>query len=82
MMAFPSTSFALALTDREGRRVLVHAGWWPEEHGVFRRIFRAVVDFDVPMDRTTARLASKALGIRRPKALIIHRGLLNRARTW
>jgi hypothetical protein len=81
-MTFPSISFAMALTDRSGRRAVVHANWWREEASIVLPVCRALVEFDVPMDRSIARVVSKLLKIHRPKARIIHHGLLNNDRTW
>jgi hypothetical protein len=81
-MAFPSLSYAITLTDRRGRKVLVHANWWRDETVVLPLVCRALVDNDVPMDRSTARIVARVLGVKRPRAQIIHRALLRKDRTW
>ena len=81
-MTFPSISFAMALTDRAGRKALVHANWWRDEPSVVLPLCRALIEFDVPMDRSIARVVSKLLRVQRPKARIIHHGLLRKDRTW
>ena len=45
-------------------------------------LLQALVDRDVALDRSTARIVSRVLGVKRPKARIIHRGLLRKDRTW
>jgi hypothetical protein len=81
-MAFPSISYAIALADRNGQKALVHSNWWRNESSVLVPVCRAIVDFDVPMDRSTARVVSQVLKVKRPKAQIIHRALLRKDRTW
>jgi hypothetical protein len=81
-MAFPSISFAMVLRDQAGRKVLVHANWWRDEASVMLPVYRALVEFDVAMDRSTARVVSKVLKVKRPKAGIVHHGLLRKDRTW
>jgi hypothetical protein len=81
-MSFPSISYGIALMDHEGRRVIVHANWWRNEPDVVRPVMRALVDHDVAMDRTTARLVARTLGIARPKARIVHRARFRPDRTW
>jgi hypothetical protein len=81
-MAFPSISFAIVLTDRRGRKALVHANWWRDETTVVTAVCRALVRYDMPMDRSTARIVSQVLRIRRPRAQITHHGLLRKDRTW
>jgi hypothetical protein len=82
VMTFPSISFAIALADRTGRKAVVHANWWQDEASAVAPICRALVKWDVPMDRSTARIVSKILKVKRPKARIIHHGLLRNDRTW
>jgi hypothetical protein len=81
-MTFPSISYGIRLTDRSGRKVLVHANWWQNEASVVLPVCRALIASDVPMDRSTARIVSKLLNVKRPKARIIHHGLLFKSRTW
>jgi hypothetical protein len=81
-MRFPSVSFAIALTDRAGRNAIVHANWWRYEASAVVPICRALLKWDVPMDRSTARIVSQVLKVKRPKARIIHHGLLRNDRTW
>jgi hypothetical protein len=81
-MTFPSISYGIALIDRDGRKAIVHANWWQDEAEVMRPILRALVDHDVAMDRTTARVVSQTLRIPRPKPRIIHRGRFRNDRTW
>jgi hypothetical protein len=45
-------------------------------------VARGLFDADVPMDRLTARIVSRTLRVKRPKARIIHHALLRRDRTW
>ena len=81
-MTFPSISFGIALVDRDGRKVIEHANWWRDEAEVMRPIFRALVDHDIAMDRTTARVVSKTLGIPRPKPRKLHHSWFRHDRTW
>jgi hypothetical protein len=81
-MSFPSISYGLALVDGQGRRVTIHANWWQGEGDAIRRIASALLQYDVPMDRSTARVVSHALGVKRPEARIVHRGLFRKDRTW
>jgi hypothetical protein len=81
-MPLPSISFTIRLTDRSGRHVLVHANWWRDEAAVVRPVLQALVDHDVPMDRSTARIVSEVLRVERPTARIIHHGLIWKDRTW
>lgn len=81
-MAFPSISYALVLTGVGGRKALFHANWWRNEGPILGAIGRALLDRDVSMDRSTARIVSRALGVRRPKARILHHGLVRHERTW
>jgi hypothetical protein len=81
-MSFPSISYGLVLVDGQGRKVTVHANWWQGEVEAIRRICRALLQHDVPMDRSTARVVSQALRVKRPKARIVHRALFRKDRTW
>ena len=73
VMGFPSISFAIALRDRHRRKALVHANWWSDEGSAVRPLCQALVHFDVAMDRSTARVVSKVLRIKRPQARILPR---------
>jgi len=66
-VAFPSISYAIALTDRGGRKALIHANWWRNESAVVTAVCRALVEYDVPMDRPTARVVSQVLRVKRPR---------------
>ena len=79
-MTFPSISYGIALTDRDGRKAIIHANWWNDEAAVMRPILRALADRDVAMDRTTARIVSKTLRIPRSKPRIIHHGSIRHGR--
>lgn len=81
-MAFPSLSYAITLADRHGRKALIHANWWQDEAVVMTPVCRALIKYDVPMDRATARVVSRVLGVKRPRAQIIHRALIRKDRTW
>ena len=81
-MLFPSISYVITLEDREGRKARIHANWWSKEQTLMTPLARALVEGDVAMDRTTARIVSKILRIQRPKARIVHRGLIWKDRTW
>jgi hypothetical protein len=81
-MAFPSLSYAISLTERTGRKALLHANWWQGEPALLGAAARGLVASDVSMDRSTARIVSKALSIRRPKARIVHHAVLRKDRTW
>ena len=81
-MAFPSISYGIRLTDVTGRNVFLHANWWRDERFVVLPVCRALVEYNVPMDRSTARVVSKLLHVQRPKARIVHHGLLRKDRTW
>ncbi len=81
-MLFPSISYVITFEDREGRKARVHANWWSDEEQLMTPLARALVDGDVAMDRTTARIVSQILRIKRPKARIVHHGLLRKDRTW
>jgi len=81
-MLFPSISYVISLADRRGRKARIHANWWRDEAAFMPPICRALVDHDVAMDRTTARIVSRVLRIKRPAARIVHRALLRRDRTW
>jgi hypothetical protein len=81
-MLFPSISYVITIEDREGRKARVHANWWSNEQTLMNPLARALVEGDVAMDRTTARIVSKILRIKRPKARIVHRGLIWKDRTW
>lgn len=82
VMAFPSISYAISLTDQRGRKALVHANWWRDESIAMLAVSRALVQHDVPMDRSTARIVARVLRIKRPKARIIHHALLRKDKTW
>jgi hypothetical protein len=81
-MAFPSISFALVLKDVTGRTVRIHANWWRDERIVVRPICRRVLELGVPLDRSAARVVAEVLGVKRPKATIVHHALFNKNRTW
>ncbi len=81
-MLFPSISYVITLEDGQGRKARVHANWWRGEAMLMLPLAQALVAHDVAMDRTTARIVSKILRIRRPQARIVHRGLFNKDRTW
>lgn len=81
-MVFPSISFAISLRDNNGKKAIVHANWWRDEATFFPMICSVLVQFDVPMDRGTARVVSQVLGIKRPKPRIVHHALLRKDRTW
>jgi hypothetical protein len=81
-MTVPTISFAITLRDRSGRKAVVHANWWREERSIMAPICRAILELDVPVDRSTARVVASVLGVRRPRARIVHHGLLNKDRTW
>jgi hypothetical protein len=81
-MAFPSISFSIALTDRSGRRALVHANWWRDESAIVIPVCRALLEQDVAMDRETARLVAQLLDVPRPKPRVVHHGLFRKDRTW
>jgi hypothetical protein len=81
-MAVPSISFAITLTDRNGRKALVHANWWRGEDAAIRPVLRALLEHSVPMDRTIARLVSQVLKVKRPRVQIVHHGLFRKDRTW
>lgn len=81
-MPFPSISFTLVLRDEAGHKVRIHANWWLGEGEIVRPVLRRALELDVPMDRTAARIASEVLGVKRPKARIVHHGLINKKRTW
>ena len=81
-MAAPSISYAITLKDRLGRKVLVHANWWRREGPIVRPVLQALLDHDVPMDRSTARIVQMVLEVPRPDARIVHHGLINKNRTW
>lgn len=81
-MTFPSISFAIALKDRMGRTARVHANWWRREQTIMKAVLRRLLDDDVAMDRGTARIVAQTLGVKRPKARVVHRALLRRDRTW
>ena len=81
-MLFPSISYVITFEDRDGRKARVHANWWSNEEELMTPLARALVAGDVAMDRTTARIVSQILRIKRPKARIVHHGLLRKDRTW
>ena len=81
-MAFPSISFALVLEDRSGHKTRIHANWWQDEGAIVRPVCRAALQRDVAMDRSAARVVSDVLGVKRPKATIVHHAWLNKGRTW
>jgi hypothetical protein len=81
-MTFPSISYAITLTDKRGRKAIVHANWWRREGSATVQIFRALVEGNVAFDRTTARIVGRVLGVKRPKATIVHHGLFRKDRTW
>lgn len=81
-MLFPSISFAITLTDRHGRHAAIHANWWKGEAVVVRRICQALIDHDVAMDGSTARVVAMVLQIKRPAPRIVHHALLRKDRTW
>ena len=81
-MLFPSISYVITFEDLEGRTARVHANWWSNEEQLMTPLARVLVDGDVAMDRTTARIVSQILRIERPKARIVHHGLLRKDRTW
>jgi hypothetical protein len=81
-MPLPSISFTIKLTDRSRRKVLLHANWWQDEAAIVRPALQALLDHDVPMDRSTARIVSQVLNVKRPHAQIVHRGLIWKKRTW
>jgi hypothetical protein len=81
-MAFPSISFAITLTDHHGRKALLHANWWNDEANVLSVVCRALVEQDVAMDRSAARIVSRVLAIKRPAPRIVHRALFRKDRTW
>ena len=80
-MLFPSISYVITFEDHEGRKARVHANWWSNEEAM-TPLARALVAGDIAMDRTNARIVSKILRIKRPKARIVHHGLLRKYRTW
>jgi hypothetical protein len=45
-------------------------------------VLQALVDHDVAMDRSTARIVQMVLEVPRPDARIVHHGLVNKDRTW
>jgi hypothetical protein len=79
-MTFPSISFGVTLKDHHGKRVVVHANWWRDEPAVVAFVAQRLLERDVPMDRDTAALVARALGVRRPEVRIVHRPLLRRDR--
>jgi hypothetical protein len=81
-MTFPTISFAITLRDRTGRKAVVHANWWRDEGMATVPILSALVEHEVAMDRTTARIVSQVLRVARPAATIVHRGLIRKDRTW
>ena len=81
-MTFPSISLALILEGRSGRRIRIHANWWQDEGAIVRPVCRQVLERDVALGRSAARVVSEVLGIARPAATIIHRGWLRKGRTW
>ena len=81
-MAFPSISHAITLRDADGRKALVHSNWWNGEREAVRPICRAILDLEVPVDRSTARTIAMVLRVKRPTAMIVHRGVIRRDRTW
>jgi hypothetical protein len=81
-MTFPAISYAITLRDRAGRKAVVHANWWRDEGMATVPTLRALVEAEVAMDRTTARIVSQVLGVARPAATIVHRGLIWKDRTW
>lgn len=81
-MTFLTISYAITLRDRAGRKARIHANWWRDEGMATVPILRALVEHDVAMDRTTARIVSQVLGVERPTATIVHRGAIWKDRTW
>jgi hypothetical protein len=77
-MVLPSLSYAIRVVDRNGRQVLVHANWWQDERAVLTPVCRALIDHNVPMDHATARVVSRVLGVKRPRAQIAHRAWLQK----
>jgi hypothetical protein len=81
-MLFPSISYVITLADRNGRKARIHANWWRDESTFMPPICRSLVEHDVALDRMTARIVSRVLKIKRPKARVVHHALLRKDRTW
>ena len=77
-MTFPSISFGMTMKDGHGKRVVVHANWWRDELSILAFISQRLLEHDVPMDRDTAALVARALGVPAPEVRIVRRPLLRR----